>query len=75
MARNILAVWDGDRSAIREAAREHALQFSWNSSMEALFGRVYPSRVRAPPRAPEGGRRSRGRRGMSAVQDGFTQPS
>jgi hypothetical protein len=23
-------------------AREHALQFSWDSSMEALFGRVYP---------------------------------
>jgi alpha-1,6-mannosyltransferase len=25
-----------------EQARAHALQFSWDSSMEALFGRVYP---------------------------------
>jgi alpha-1,6-mannosyltransferase len=25
------------------AARAHALQFSWDSSMEALFGRVYPA--------------------------------
>jgi alpha-1,6-mannosyltransferase len=26
-----------------EEARAHALQFSWESSMEALFGRLYPS--------------------------------
>lgn len=43
MAANILAVWNGDRDAMRDAARAHALQFSWNSSMEALFGRVYPA--------------------------------
>ena len=30
----------------REAARAHALQFSWDSSMEALFGRVYPAAFR-----------------------------
>jgi len=28
---------------MREAARAHALQFSWARSMEALFGRVYPA--------------------------------
>ena len=43
MAANILAVWNGDRSAMAEAARHHALQFSWQRSMEALFGRVYPA--------------------------------
>ena len=43
MARNILAVWGADHDAMREAARAHALQFSWDSSMEALFGQVYPA--------------------------------
>lgn len=43
MAENILAVWDADHDAMREAARAHALQFSWNSSMETLFGRIYPA--------------------------------
>jgi alpha-1,6-mannosyltransferase len=43
MAANILAVWESDRSAMAAAARAHALQFSWDSSMEALFGRLYPS--------------------------------
>ncbi|NUQ19204.1 MAG: glycosyltransferase [Sphingomonas sp.] len=43
MAANIIAVWDADRSAMAEQARAHALQFSWDSSMEALFGRVYPA--------------------------------
>ena len=42
MAANILEIWNGDRQAMREQARARALQFSWNSSMEALFGRVYP---------------------------------
>jgi alpha-1,6-mannosyltransferase len=42
MAANILSAWDDDRSAIAVAAREHALQFSWDHSMEALFGRLYP---------------------------------
>lgn len=42
MATNIRSVWDGDHQAMREAARAHALQFSWDSSMETLFGRVYP---------------------------------
>ncbi len=43
MAANILAVWNGDRGAMAESARAHALQFSWERSMEALFGRVYPA--------------------------------
>jgi len=43
MARNILDIWDADRPAMSEQARAHALQFSWDRSMEALFGRVYPA--------------------------------
>jgi alpha-1,6-mannosyltransferase len=43
MAENILAVWNGDRAAMAEKARANALQFSWASSMEALFGRLYPA--------------------------------
>jgi alpha-1,6-mannosyltransferase len=42
MAANILSIMYSDRDAMGEAARAHALQFSWVSSMEALFGRVYP---------------------------------
>src|SRR4051794_27813449 len=43
MARNIFEIWNSDRSAMSEQARTHALQFSWDRSMEALFGRVYPT--------------------------------
>jgi alpha-1,6-mannosyltransferase len=43
MAANILEVWKGDKRAIAEEARSCALQYSWDSSMEALFGRVYPA--------------------------------
>ncbi len=43
MAANILAVWNGDREGIREAACEEARLYSWDRSMEALFGRVYPA--------------------------------
>ena len=43
MARNILAVWNGDHAAMAAEARAHALQFGWDSSMEALFSRVYPA--------------------------------
>jgi len=42
MASNIFSIMYSDRVAMGEAARAHALQFSWNSSMEALFGHVYP---------------------------------
>src|SRR5262249_2981177 len=43
MAANILAIWNGDRHSIGAQARSCALQFSWDSSMEALFGQLYPS--------------------------------
>jgi len=43
MAANIVSVWNADRQTMSEQARAHALQFSWDSSMEALFGRVYPA--------------------------------
>jgi len=41
MASNIQAVLAGDLPAMGERARAHALQFSWDQSMERLFGRVY----------------------------------
>lgn len=43
MAANIQSVWTGERRAMAERARACALQFSWHSSMEALFGRLYPA--------------------------------
>ncbi|HEX8839847.1 MAG TPA: glycosyltransferase [Sphingomicrobium sp.] len=43
MAANILSVWSSDRTLIGEAARAHALRFSWDSSMDSLFGHVYPA--------------------------------
>lgn len=43
MSANILSLWNSDRSAMAEQARACALQFSWDSSMEALFGRLYPT--------------------------------
>jgi alpha-1,6-mannosyltransferase len=43
MAANILSAWGADHNAMREAARQHALQFSWDRSMETLFGQVYPA--------------------------------
>ena len=43
MTDNILAVWSGNRAAFADEARAHALQFSWDSSMEALFARLYPA--------------------------------
>ena len=42
MAANILSVWHSDLKAMGARAQAHALQFSWDRSMEALFGRVYP---------------------------------
>ena len=43
MAQNILEVLAADRDVMGRAARAQALEFSWDSSMEALFGRVYPA--------------------------------
>jgi alpha-1,6-mannosyltransferase len=59
MADNIMAVWSGNRAAMADDARAHALQFGWDSSMEALFTRLYPAaferraseRIGAPARA------------------------
>jgi alpha-1,6-mannosyltransferase len=45
MAANIMAVWQSDRGAMAGQARAKALQYSWDSSMEALFGRVYPAAI------------------------------
>ena len=47
MAQNIMAVWTGDRAAMSEEACKEARRYSWDSSMEALFGRVYPGAVAA----------------------------
>ena len=54
MARNILDVWGADRSVMSEEARAHALQFSWQHSMEALFGRVYPAALAGRAEMPAG---------------------
>ena len=43
MAANILSVLQADSTTMSDAARAHALQFSWGRSMEALFGRLYPA--------------------------------
>ncbi|HEY6048411.1 MAG TPA: glycosyltransferase [Sphingomicrobium sp.] len=43
MAANILELWQSDRRPIAEQARAQALRYSWDSSMEALFSRVYPA--------------------------------
>jgi alpha-1,6-mannosyltransferase len=43
MAGNILAVWNSHRASIADQARANALQFSWDSSMNALFGTLYPA--------------------------------
>jgi glycosyltransferase involved in cell wall biosynthesis len=41
MAANILAVWNADRGRMSEIAQAEARQYSWDSSMEALFGKLY----------------------------------
>lgn len=43
MARNILEIWSSDREAMTGRARAEALRFSWDHSMERLFGHVYPA--------------------------------
>ncbi|MEO8176858.1 MAG: glycosyltransferase [Sphingomicrobium sp.] len=46
MARNILDVWNGDRSTMAAEACNEARLFSWDRSMDALFNRVYPGAFR-----------------------------
>jgi alpha-1,6-mannosyltransferase len=41
MAANILSVLKADRSRMAEIAQAHARQYSWNRSMDALFGHIY----------------------------------
>ena len=41
MAANILAVLNSDRSQMGEIAQDEARQYSWDRSMEALFGSLY----------------------------------
>ena len=43
MAENIISVLSAGRGAMADAAQAQAHQFSWDHSMEALFGRVYPA--------------------------------
>src|SRR5688500_4076521 len=43
MAANVLELWRSDRAALAERARGEALQYSWERSMELLFGRFYPA--------------------------------
>lgn len=49
MAANILALWRCDRTALAERARAEALQYSWERSMELLFGRFYPAALARRP--------------------------
>jgi alpha-1,6-mannosyltransferase len=54
MASNIMALLESDLAGMGERARAHALQFSWDQSMELLFGRVYQSALaRAAVRAEQ----------------------
>jgi alpha-1,6-mannosyltransferase len=41
MAANILSVWNSDRGRMSEIAQAEARQFSWDRSMDALFGQLY----------------------------------
>jgi alpha-1,6-mannosyltransferase len=64
MAANILDLWHSDLGAMAERARANALQFSWDSSMEALFGRVYPAALAR--RLGQAGAASAGARALAA---------
>lgn len=66
MAANILGIWNGDRRRMSEIAQAEAHQYSWDRSMQALFGQLYrqafsahqrrevllPNRVTAPLAIP-----------------------
>ncbi len=56
MARNIVELWAADRAAIAEEARAQALQFSWERSMETLFGARLSGRLRPARRSARLGR-------------------
>jgi glycosyltransferase involved in cell wall biosynthesis len=42
MAANILDILGGDRPAMAEAAVERARSYKWESSLDRLFGELYP---------------------------------
>ena len=46
MAANIVELWSGDMATMRTRVSEHAAGFSWDKSMESLFGRIYPEALR-----------------------------
>ena len=54
MAHNLLDLWNGDIGAMSDRARALALEYSWDSSMEALFGQVYPQAFAAAARRRTG---------------------
>jgi alpha-1,6-mannosyltransferase len=41
MAANILSIWTCDRVTMSRIAQAEAHQYSWDRSMEALFGQLY----------------------------------
>jgi len=47
MAANILSVWNSDRGRMSVIAQAEARQYSWDSSMAALFGRLYRQAFKA----------------------------
>ena len=47
MAANILTVWNSDRGRMSAIAQAEARQYSWDSSMAALFGRLYRQAFKA----------------------------
>jgi alpha-1,6-mannosyltransferase len=46
MARNILDVWNSDRTVVGAIAQHHARQYSWDRSMSDLFTSLYPKAFR-----------------------------
>ena len=41
MAANILSVWNSDRATMSQIAQAEAHRYSWDRSMDALFGSIY----------------------------------
>ena len=50
MARHLVEIWHGDVRAMGRASWDHAQQFSWRESMQALFGELYPRAMTAAAR-------------------------
>jgi len=55
MADHLVQLWSGDHRAMKRAACRHAQQFSWQQSMDSLFGTLYPRALhRAAARSADG---------------------